>query len=87
MKQRRAFTRICPEYQSTPTRLMNEHTVPLLVRQIAKLNELLERLVAVQERREKDDADAQPHHPDPGRAADNPGGRPSPPPDLLDRRE
>ncbi len=37
-----------------------EHTVPELVRQLARLNELLERLVAAQERqrREKDDADA-----------------------------
>ena len=35
-----------------------EHTVPELVRQITRLNELLERLVATQVRREKDDADA-----------------------------
>ena len=35
-----------------------EHTVPELVRQLERLNELLERLVAAQERREKDDADA-----------------------------
>ncbi len=36
-----------------------EHTVPELVRQITKLNELLERLVATHERRqEKNDADA-----------------------------
>ncbi len=34
-----------------------EHTMPELVRQLAKLNELLERLVAAQEP-EKDDADA-----------------------------
>ena len=35
-----------------------EHTAPELVRQITKLNELLERFVAAQERREKDDANA-----------------------------
>ncbi len=37
-----------------------EHTMPELVRQITRLNELLERLIAVQEpsRREDDDADA-----------------------------
>jgi len=32
-----------------------EHAVPELVRQLERLNELLERLVAAQERREKDD--------------------------------
>ncbi len=37
-----------------------EHTVPELVRQLARLNELLERLVASQEQRprDKDDANA-----------------------------
>ena len=36
-----------------------EHTAPELVRQLTRLNELLERLVAVQEpKREKDDGDA-----------------------------
>ena len=35
-----------------------DHTLPELVRQFTRLNELLERLVAAQERREKDDADA-----------------------------
>ena len=36
-----------------------EHTVPELVRQITRLNELLERLVAAQEQRqENDDGDA-----------------------------
>ncbi len=36
-----------------------EHTVPELVRQITKLNELLERLVTAQEQpQEKNDADA-----------------------------
>ena len=36
-----------------------EHTMPELVRQITKLNELLERLVTAQERpQEKNDADA-----------------------------
>ena len=37
-----------------------EHTVPELVRQLARLNELLERMVATQDRqqREKDDANA-----------------------------
>ena len=37
-----------------------EHTAPELVRQLARLNELLERLVAAQERqrREKDDGDS-----------------------------
>jgi hypothetical protein len=35
-----------------------EHTMPELVRQITKLNELLERLVADQERQERNDADA-----------------------------
>ncbi len=35
-----------------------EHTMPELVRQLERLNELLERLVAAQERREKDDANA-----------------------------
>ncbi len=37
-----------------------EHTVPELVRQLERLNELLERLVAAQERRPryKDDANA-----------------------------
>ena len=35
-----------------------EHTVPELVRQITKLNELLERLVAAKERQERNDADA-----------------------------
>ncbi len=37
-----------------------EHTVPELVRQLARLNELLERLVAAQEQRprDKDDANA-----------------------------
>ena len=37
-----------------------EHTVPELVRQLERLNELLDRLVAAQEQqqRDKDDADA-----------------------------
>ena len=35
-----------------------EHSVPELVRQLERLNELLERLLAAQERRVKDDADA-----------------------------
>ena len=37
-----------------------EHTVPELVRQLKRMNELLERLIAVQEprRREGDDGDA-----------------------------
>ncbi len=35
-----------------------EHTMPELVRQITKLNELLERLVATQERPGKNDVDA-----------------------------
>ena len=36
-----------------------EHTAPELVRQLERLNDLLERLVAAQERQqEKDDADA-----------------------------
>ncbi len=35
-----------------------EHTMPELVRQITKLNELLERLVATQERPGQNDADA-----------------------------
>ena len=37
-----------------------EHSVPELVRQLQRLNELLERLIAVQEprRREDDDGDA-----------------------------
>ncbi len=37
-----------------------EHTMPELVRQLERLNELLERLVAAQERQrqERDDADA-----------------------------
>ena len=36
-----------------------EHTVPELVRQLTRLNELLERLVTAQEQRqEKSDADA-----------------------------
>ena len=35
-----------------------EHTVPELVRQMTRLNELLERLVSAQERQEKDDANA-----------------------------
>ncbi len=35
-----------------------EHTVPELVRQLERLNDLLERLVTAQEPREKDDADA-----------------------------
>ena len=35
-----------------------EHTVPELVRQLQRLNELLERLVSAQGRRGKDDANA-----------------------------
>ena len=35
-----------------------EHTAPELVRQLARLNELLERLVATQERPRKNDVDA-----------------------------
>ncbi len=35
-----------------------EHTVPELVRQLARLNDLVERLVAAQEGREKPNADA-----------------------------
>ena len=35
-----------------------EHTMPELVRQVTTLNELLERLVAAQEQRKNDDADA-----------------------------
>ncbi len=35
-----------------------EGTAPELVKQLARLNELLERLVAAQERREKDDGDS-----------------------------
>ena len=37
--------------------LFGKH-VPDLIRQLARLNELLERLVVAQGRREKDDADA-----------------------------
>ena len=35
-----------------------EHTVPELVRQLARLNELLERLIAVQEPRRREDDNA-----------------------------
>ena len=35
-----------------------EHTMPELVRQLERLNELLDRIVAAQERQEKDNADA-----------------------------
>ena len=35
-----------------------EHTVPELVRQITRLNELLDRIVAAQERRPRDEDDA-----------------------------
>ena len=47
-------------FQTRMGRQFYENTMPELVRQIAKLNELLERLVATQERdgRRSDDADA-----------------------------
>ena len=35
-----------------------EHTVPELVRQVERLNELLDRIVAAQERRPRDEDDA-----------------------------
>ena len=47
-------------FQTRSGRQFYEHTIPELVRQITRLNELLERLVAAQERddRRSDDADA-----------------------------
>ncbi len=45
-------------FQTRLGRQFYEHTMPELVRQLERLNELLERLVAAQERRSKDDADA-----------------------------
>ena len=47
-------------FQTRMGRQFYEYTVPELVRQIAKLNELLERLAAAQERqpRGEDDANA-----------------------------
>ena len=47
-------------FQTRIGRQFYDHTMPELVRQITKLNELLERMVAAQDRqqREKDDANA-----------------------------
>ena len=47
-----------PFFQTRMGARFYEHTMPELVRQITRLNDLLERLVVVQERRENSDADA-----------------------------
>ncbi len=45
-------------FQTRMGRQFYEHTVPELVRQLERLNRLLERLVVVQERQDNSDADA-----------------------------